>query len=57
MMDETKYDHYVLERDGDFTIVTVLSGNDPLYGMGSWNYFSGPYKNHWEAEAKLLRMG
>jgi hypothetical protein len=41
--------YYVLERDGERTIVCVAEGQDPLYGMGSWNLLSGPYSGFVEA--------
>jgi hypothetical protein len=43
-------DWYILERDGEFKVVGVLEGNDPLYGEGSWYTDGIPHKSREEAE-------
>ncbi len=35
---------YILQRNDEFTLTSVLEGNDPLYGWGSWDIASGPYE-------------
>ena len=38
-----QFEYYVLARDDDFIVNSVVVGNDPLYGYGSWDLFSGPF--------------
>ena len=45
---------YILKRDGQFKFETVLSGENPLFGNGSWDlFFSRPFPSVAEAEATL----
>lgn len=44
-----EYEYYVLVRDMEYRIIATIPGNDPLYGNGSWNLFSGPYNSYDEA--------
>ena len=52
--------YYILERaslfDSEYTIVSCLGDNDPLYGNGSWDYFSGPFETIEEAEKELDKL-
>ena len=41
---------HVLIRDEEYQIVSTTPGNDPLYGNGSWDHFSGPFATWEEAE-------
>jgi hypothetical protein len=43
-------DYYLLERNGEFMVVTVPPGFDPLYGYGSWNLAAGPFATVEQAE-------
>lgn len=50
--------YYVLNRlvdtfQVDFLIVSVTDGNDPLYGHGSWDLFSGPFDTWEESESSM----
>ena len=29
--------YYILERDGEYQVVSCANGGDPLYGYGSWS--------------------
>lgn len=40
---------YILERNFEFDLVSVVEGQDPLYGRGSWKIYSGPYDSIKEA--------
>jgi len=42
-------EYYVLKRE-ETTIVHTTRGNDPLFGRGSWNFVSGPFPGHRQAE-------
>lgn len=44
-------EYYVMERNEEKTIVCIPAGNDPLYGMGSWNVIAGPFATVEQAEA------
>ena len=46
-------EYYVLIRNNEYTIVTVLKGNDPLYGHGSWSLFSGAFDTWEDAELSV----
>ena len=38
------------DRNIEYQIISVLKGNDPLYGYGTWDLFSGPFDTWDEAE-------
>ena len=42
-------EYYVLERDDKYQIVSITKGNNPLYGYGSCDLFSGPFNTFQEA--------
>ncbi len=50
--------YYVINRwdvllQMDFLIVSVTPGNNPLYGHGSWDLFSGPFDTLDEAKESI----
>jgi hypothetical protein len=45
-----KLDYYVIERNGQFDVIGVTPGSDPLYGRGSWNLYAGPFATYEQAE-------
>ena len=56
-MNEDKYvapelEYYVLIRDDDTTIRSIVKGLDPLYGYGSWDLFAGPFPT-WDDASNL----
>ena len=46
-------EYYVLTRDDDTTIRSIVKGLDPLYGYGSWDLLSGPYPTWDEASESV----
>ena len=47
---EKMMSYYILQRNEEYQIVSVVKGNDPLYGYGSWNLHSGPFDTWEEAD-------
>ena len=41
-------DYFVLCRNDEYQIVSCEEGQNPLYGHGSWDLFSGPFDS-WDA--------
>ena len=44
-----EFEYYVLTRNDDYLVNSVVLGTDPLYGYGSWNLFAGPFDSIEEA--------
>ena len=46
-------EYYVLDRDGEYQIIMILPGSNPLHGYGSWNLYSGPFMTWDDAEQSI----
>jgi len=42
--------YWVLVRNNEYQVIAVFPGQNPLYGYGSWDIFSGPFSTSQEAE-------
>ena len=48
-----EFEYHVLIKGDDFQIISVVKGNDPLYGYETWDHFSGPHSTWIEAEHEI----
>jgi hypothetical protein len=51
-----EFEYYVLKRNKDYVVKTVMIENNPLYGMGSWDIYAGPFTTMEEAEWKMANL-
>jgi hypothetical protein len=45
--------HVLIKGVDDYQIISIVKGNDPLYGYGTWDHFSGPFHTWDEAEMSI----
>ena len=47
------FEYYVLIRNDEYQIISIVRDNDPLYGYGTWDLFSGPFNTWDDAEMSV----